>query len=73
MKLLSVQYKQVGILVLAQLTMVTVEVEEAEGHFASQKRRAVKSLFRGVILTFRDLVASELIHLKAYRSINACQ
>jgi len=53
--------------------MVTVEAEEVESHFASRKRRAVKSLFGGVILTFRDLIASELFHLKAYRSINACQ
>jgi len=28
---------------LAWLTMATVETEEVEGHFASQKQRAVKS------------------------------
>ena len=46
--------------------MATVEPEEVEGQFASQKKRAVKSLFG-------DLVASELVHFKAYGSINACQ
>ena len=33
--IVSLQYKQVGILVLAHLTMAKVEVEEVEGHFAS--------------------------------------
>ena len=41
-------------------------------HF-SKKRRAVKSLFGGVVLMFGDLVASELVCFKVYRSINACQ
>ena len=49
--------------------MVTVELEEMEGHFTSQKKRAVKSLFGGVVLTFGDLVASELIRFKVYGSI----
>ena len=60
-------------LVLAQLTMATVEPEEVEGYFASRKKREVKSLFGGVVLMFGDLVASELVRFKAYRSINACQ
>ena len=46
--------------------MATVEPEEVEGHFASQKRRAVKSLVGGVVLTFRSLVASELVRFKVY-------
>ena len=58
---------------MAWLTMVTVEPEKMEGHVACQKKRAVKSLFWGVVLTFRDLVASKLVRFKAYRSINACQ
>ena len=41
--------------------MVTVELEEVEGHFTSREKRAVKSLFEGAVLTFGDLVASELI------------
>ena len=51
----------------------TVESEEVEGHFASRKKRAVKPLFGGVVLTFGDLVASELVRFEAYGSINACQ
>jgi len=39
--LISVQYKQVGILVLAWLTMATVELGEVEGHFISRKKRVV--------------------------------
>ena len=53
--LISIQYKQVGDLALAWLMMVTVEPEEVEGHFASQKR---EPLLGGVVLTFEDLVAS---------------
>ena len=53
--------------------MATVEPEEVEGHFASRKKRTVKSLFGGVVLTFGDLAASKLVRFKAYRSINASQ
>ena len=53
--------------------MATVEPEEVEGHFTSQKKRAVKWLFGGVVLMFGDLVASELVRFKAYGSNNACQ
>ena len=48
--------------------MATVEPEEVGGHFASRKKGAVKSLFGGVVLTFGDLVASQLVRFKAYRS-----
>ena len=53
--------------------MATVEPEEVEGHIASRKKRTVKSLIGGEVLTFGDLVASKLVRFKAYRFINACQ
>ena len=56
---MSVQYKQVG---------GSTYTSGGPFHF-SKTERAVKSLFGGVVLTFGDLVASELIRFKVYGSI----
>ena len=50
--------------------MATVEPEEVEGHF---KKESSEVIARRCSSHIPDLVASELVCFKAYRSINACQ